>query len=213
MNRVWLPGWHANSQIFDELRAELGADTDERVLSFADTALSRADWLTEQVAALDEGVTLVGWSLGGMLACELASLSAKVKAVFVLNANLQFAGAAGLDSGVADAFMARYRINPVATRGRFAQLVDPVRSGFLMPFLLAGDQLASLHWLYEIDLRQQPIACPVHLLLAHDDLLVPFGSARQVWAGKASSVTAMAGHHSLPLSAPRRVADWIKEHG
>ncbi|MDO7644518.1 MAG: alpha/beta hydrolase [Reinekea forsetii] len=213
MNRVWLPGWHTNSHIFDAIRAEFNENSDDRVLSFADTTLSRDEWLAEQVASLDEGVTLVGWSLGGMLACELASLSAKVKAVYVLNANLQFAGAAGLASGVADAFMARYQANPVATRGRFAQLVDPTQSALLTPFLLAGDQLASLQWLYDIDLRQRSIECPVHLLLAHDDRLVPFDNARQAWADQATSLTGTAGHHSLPLSAPRQVANWLSQHG
>jgi surfactin synthase thioesterase subunit len=184
VNRVWLPGWHTNSHIFDAIRAEFNENSDDRVLSFADTTLSRDEWLAEQVASLDEGVTLVGWSLGGMLACELA-----------------------------DAFMARYQANPVATRGRFAQLVDPTQSALLTPFLLAGDQLASLQWLYDIDLRQRSIECPVHLLLAHDDRLVPFDNARQAWADQATSVTGTAGHHSLPLSAPRQVANWLSQHG
>ncbi|WP_320827630.1 alpha/beta fold hydrolase [Reinekea sp.] len=213
MSRVWLPGWHCHSHMFDALRAELSGGQDDILLSYAETNLSRAEWLAEQVEALAEGVTLVGWSLGGMLACELASLSTKVKAVYVLNANLQFAGAAGLEPSIAEAFLARYQTNPTATLRRFAQLVDPVQNAVLEPFLLAGNQLASLRWLYDIDLRDQAIACPVHLLLAQDDRLVPCAKASQAWADQATSLTTMAGEHSLPLSAPHRVAAWLKQHG
>jgi pimeloyl-[acyl-carrier protein] methyl ester esterase len=213
MSRVWLPGWHFKPEVFDALRSELSGGLDEPVLSYAETNLSRADWLAEQVEALDHGVTLVGWSLGGMLACELASLSAKVKAVYVLNANLQFAGASGLEPGIAQAFLARYEANPASALRRFVQLMDPAQSGMLEPFLQPGNHLASLRWLYDIDLRQRPIACPVHLLLAHDDRLVPYDKASQAWVGQANSVTGLVGEHSLPQRDPSRVADWLSQHG
>jgi pimeloyl-[acyl-carrier protein] methyl ester esterase len=77
---VLLHGWGLNLRVFDGLRAALGPD--QRILAIDLPGHGRSSW-TGQASAqqwlaciagmLPRGATLLGWSLGGQLALQLAS--------------------------------------------------------------------------------------------------------------------------------------------
>ena len=209
MNLVWIPGWHYSAQIFQLLWTELGLSS-PTLLSYADSQQPLADWLEEQRANLPDPCRVIGWSLGGMLACELARHSARVQQVMVLCANTRFAGDLGLPLPVADGFKTRYQRQPEVMRTKFAALVD--RQAAVVDNLLVSDCSHTLQWLYELDVGES-LPVPVNVLLAQQDQLVPVQGATQAWRQLADSVTALPGEHSLPLTAASQVAHWIRTHG
>jgi pimeloyl-ACP methyl ester carboxylesterase len=212
MKRYWITGWQCSASAFQSVWSVL--DNDENAfLDYAGFKGSLEDWLASTIEELDEECVIVGWSLGGMLACELAKRTSKIKSVYVLNANVQFAGGFGLDEVVAADFMARYQRNPSVTRKRFSSLVDSVNSSDVREFLLEGDRLHSLHWLYEIKINYIPQSLKVYVLLAEGDLLVPVGSAEQGWNALGATVTRIQGEHSLPIFESRHVVQWMQMNG
>jgi len=212
MRCIWLPGWQFSEQVFEPLLNQLSI-SDAQFLNYRETQLTREQWLESTVEALPEQCELIGWSLGGMLACELALLTSKVKKVLVLNANVKFSGGPGLDPAIASSFMNRYKRNAQVTQSRFASLVDTVRAKDLKPYLLSGDHLAQLEWLYSIDLQNQKFSCPVHILLAENDQLVPVKSARSAWSELATTVSCIDGEHSSPFVDAAATACWIEQYG
>lgn len=210
MNRVWIPGWQAPQSCFDGVFSALGVEP-EPVLSFANAAASRAAWLESQLDALPAKCTLIGWSLGGMLAYELAQLSAKVERVLLINSNVRFAGGSGLDEAVAASFMYRYKNDLSSARQKFAALVDRERASEVAPLLIEGDHSQTLSWLYDIALTR-PLRVPVSVLLAKDDVLVPSDKASLAWGELGASVTVIEGQHSSPVMRALDVAHWITQH-
>ncbi|MEJ2042279.1 MAG: alpha/beta fold hydrolase [Reinekea sp.] len=211
MNIVWIPGWQFSAQAFQPLwrHAEV---TEPNVLDYAAMDLTLSQWLDKQVQHLDQDTVLVGWSLGGMLACELAKRSSKVQKVLAICANTRFAGGPGLANIVADSFMSRYQRNPAITRKKFAALVDRQQVSEIENSLLDGNHLNTLEWLYELNITEE-LACPIHVLLAEQDQLVPVTSAQQAWQPLAQTVTILSGEHSLPITSAAAVAQWVGLHG
>lgn len=212
MTPIWIPGWQYDAQAFQPLFTQLNL-AQPTVLEYHDSSLSRQHWLAAQAASLPQDSVLIGWSLGGMLACELAHLNDNVEKVLVLNANMQFAGQHGLATAMADNFMQRYQRNAELTRKRFATLIDAQPSEWISTALLDGDRQHSLQWLYDIDLQTQPLSCPVSVLLAEDDQLVPADGAELAWQTAGALVQRMPGQHSLPLLHPDSVAQWLLQQG
>lgn len=211
MNRVWIPGWQAPLSCFNGVFNALGV-APEPVLTFADERASRMAWLESQVAELPEKCMLIGWSLGGMLAYELAQLSERVEQVLLINSNVRFAGGSGLNTAAAASFMQRYQRDPSAARQKFAALVDREQAGKIAPLLLEGDHSHSLLWLYDTVLMP-PSRVPVSVLLAREDVLVPSEKASSAWSAFGASVDLVEGQHGLPVTDPARVAQWVAKHG
>ena len=213
MNRCWIPGWQFTEAAFDSLRSLLKANH-EVVLSYAsDKRLTRQQWVQQQALAITEPTILIGWSLGGMLAVEIAAMNPLVTQVQLLNTNVKFAGGSGLSVAVAENFMQRYERNAQATRKRFASLVDRQNGNAVEPFLLAGDELDKLQWLYDLDLSALAPNAALHVLLAEHDQLVPCQAAAVAWQKKGAHVSILTGEHSLPLMDPEGVASWMSNHG
>lgn len=212
MNDVWIPGWQYDAAVFRPLWAALG-QTAPKVLDYADARGHWRDWVIEQAAELDNNTRLIGWSLGGMLACELACRCSQVASVLVLNANTCFSGGPGLPESVANAFRDRYGKHPDATRRKFAALVNPERPEALQSQLLHGNHRDSLRWLYELDLSAMAHPVPVSVLLSREDALVPWHTARASWEQTSASVTVIDGGHDVCRSQPGLVAEWIQSHG
>lgn len=212
MNLVWIPGWQFSAQAFQALW-QYSDVTEPTVLDYAGTDLSMAQWLDAQARDIAGNTVLVGWSLGGMLACELAKRSSKVQTVLTICANTCFAGGPGLPSVVAENFMTRYQRNPATTRKKFAALVDRQQASDIEKnSLLDGNHLNTLQWLYELNITDN-LSCPVHVLLAEQDQLVPVTSAQQAWQPLAETVTTLPGEHSLPIYSAQAVARWVAQHG
>jgi len=213
MKRCWLPGWQFSAAAFTPLMRALGAE-DEVILSFSgEHGLTRQQWVEHQALAITEPSTLVGWSLGGMLAVEIAALNPLVTRIQLLNTNVKFAGDSGLPTAIAEKFMQRYQRQPDSTRKRFATLVDRQNAAELSELLLASNELSTLHWLYDIDLQTTEVRADINVMLSLQDQLVPYQAATQAWQQKGFEVTLLPGEHSLPIVDPNSVASWMVSHG
>jgi esterase/lipase len=212
MTRYWIPGWQFSPASLEPLLTACG-DSSDQVLSYHEAKIDRDAWLTQQIEKLPNGCQLVGWSLGGMLACELAARTDKVQQVRVLNANVKFSGDSGLATKVADNFMMRYRRGPEITRNKFAALVDRRHTEQVKPHLLDSNQIEKLEWLYDIDLTETTLKAELAVMLAEHDQLVPATAAKQAWTQKTSKIDLLPGEHSLPLMDVERVSQWVTQHG
>lgn len=209
MNRIWLSGWQCDQSVFEALLPKIQPANDI-FINYHDTDLSLDDWIESFIQQLPNKCTLIGWSLGGMLACEAANRSTKIKRVFALNSNVQFSGGAGLEPQVAEAFQARYENNPQATRRKFSMLVDPLNMDAIQAKLLDGNRSNKLNWLYDLNISR--LSKPTYILLSQADQLVPVESATQAWQALGANVTLTDGHHGLPITQPDRIAQWLAAH-
>ena len=213
MNRCWIPGWQFSERAFEPLWSSLGVRS-EPVLTYAgEQVLTREQWVAQQASRINEPTTLVGWSLGGMLAVEIAAINPFIKQVLVLNANVKFAGEFGLATEVANNFSHRYQRNPALTRKRFVSLVDANQADSLSELLLESDEHRGLQWLYEVDLQSLKPTADVHVLLSEHDQLVPSLLAHTACQKTGATVTVVPGEHSLPLVGSSVVAQWMLSHG
>jgi pimeloyl-[acyl-carrier protein] methyl ester esterase len=118
---VLLHGWGMNLRVFDELRAALAHH--HRVTAIDLPGHGRSAWSTQASpqqqlaqlsAVLPQGATLVGWSLGGQLALQLAADSAlSVRRVVLVASSPRFVCAADWPHGL-----------PAATLRQFAAQLE-----------------------------------------------------------------------------------------
>lgn len=210
---VWFPGWQFSSAVFEPLQSRMRTAS-HHTLSYAGERGQWRDWLDRQHEAVPERAHLVGWSLGGMLALELARHRPDIASVTVMCANTRFAGGhSGLEDDVAEDFRRRYRTRREPALKRFLGLVEGrVTDNSLASHLLGGDQSATLDWLYELDLNTDWVDGPVRVLLAESDTLVPARPAAQAWLRLGAEVRLMPGGHDLPWRSPEPIADWLRHH-
>ncbi|MEY4589732.1 MAG: hypothetical protein RL497_1808 [Pseudomonadota bacterium] len=181
---------------------------------------SLAHTLNALTALLPAACVLVGWSLGGMLACQLAC-SNKVKGLLSLAANPSFIARPHWPWAMAPEVFAQFQHNfaedPAATVQRFSQLqtqgdanrkVRLAEIKSLAPALQPAAWAAALSWLAEVDnsalipqLRQ-----PQRHLFAEADSLVPATAAS---ACPHSQV--VPGGHLLPLGAQGAISQALHE--
>jgi pimeloyl-[acyl-carrier protein] methyl ester esterase len=173
---VLLHGWGMNLRAFDGLRAALGAHP--RVTAIDLPGHGRSPWtpqaspqqqLADLAAILPHGATLVGWSLGGQLALQLASQPAlAVHRLVLIGSSPRFVRAPDWPHGLPEAtlrqFAAQLERDPDRTIADFLEL--QVRGS-----LDAAAVLATL----QSSLRQHGAAHPDALraglsLLEHNDL-------------------------------------------
>ena len=128
---ILLPGWGLGSLPLDVLAEALrGLDPALRVEIEPLPELRRGeprDWLLELDERLPPHTWLGGWSLGGMLASELAALRGeRCRGLLTLASNPCFVAGAdwpyGMDEATFDAFVAGCRDHPAATLKRFSLL-------------------------------------------------------------------------------------------
>lgn len=189
------------------------------------------DWVSDtraQLRALIEAselpVYLLGWSLGGQVALDLAQHCAKPQAVFTVAANLQFCAAdhwpAAMNSDHYNDFLTQFTGAPAATVKRFSQLVAaggaPSMRKLLRNFLASCEPAQHANWLQALRALQQLDASgarpsmPVHMLFAEADQLVPLAAAEAVVARTPFDVFRLGNEgHGAPVCAPAAVADWL----
>ncbi|HPP47938.1 MAG TPA: alpha/beta fold hydrolase, partial [Accumulibacter sp.] len=159
---------------------------------FQRTAQSLAD-------SLPPGCVLGGWSLGALLALQVALLARERLAGLILiaatpcfmqRADWPEAQPAALLEGFAE----RVRTDPAATLSRFitlfnqgdlhARTISRQLSGLICPLPVQAALQRGLQWLREVDLRQRLAAIDLPILLLHGarDPLNPLVAARYLTA-------------------------------
>ncbi|MDE2585079.1 MAG: alpha/beta fold hydrolase, partial [Betaproteobacteria bacterium] len=228
-----LHGWGLDSRVWDELAAALDADFDLRRLDLpgyhgtpelADNSVAATvDWLLGQ---LPEGCTLVGWSLGALLAQHMASQAPEKIARLVLVAGTPcFTRGtdwpAGQPPELLATFSAAVQQQPDSVLSRFAALINQgdaqaraitrrlaplTRAPLPAPATLAR----GLEWLRDLDLRQLAprLAQPCLLLHGDQDPLMPLAAAQWLAAQlpQASLEVFPGSAHSPFLADPERFA-------
>ncbi len=173
---VMLHGWGLNLRVFDGLRAALGAG--QRVTAIDLPGHGRSAWMAQAspqqqlaclAAVLPRGAALVGWSLGGQLALQLASQPAlAVRRLVLIATSARFVRADDWPHGIAAAtlraFAARLERDAGQTVADFLELQARGSAD-------AAAVLASL----QLSLQQHGAAAPEALraglaLLEHNDL-------------------------------------------
>ncbi len=232
---VLLHGWGCDSRSWELLLPHLQSLTDVIALDLPGFGGSEPlpDWSLENLLPLIEsripqGATLMGWSLGGMLAVALAArLPDRVSRVISLAANLRFVAGADYPAAMAPAinrqFNRLFAEDPGAALKRFGGLLaqgDEAERSLLRRLREAGmpgephtSWLDALALLASLDNRVDfaRLDQPGLHLLGDADVLVPATAAAALRQHNArQQVVVLPGAaHALHWSQPETVAQWI----
>lgn len=211
---VLLHGWGLNLRVFDGLRAALGPE--QRILAIDlpghgaspwTGQTSAQQWLASIGGLLPRGATLLGWSLGGQLALQLASQpSLAVRRLVLIATSARFVRADDWPHGMAAAtlrqFAAQLERDPQQTVADFLEL--QVRGSLDAAAVRANLQHA---------LQQHGTARPEALrsalaLLEHNDL-------RALARGINIPALVVTGQHDrvTPPQAGQALAQLLLPHG
>lgn len=212
---TWLAAKAASRQVYGVNLP--GFDPDDDI---APTAPNLAAMLTEITARLPAACIVLGWSLGGMLACQLAR-SPKVKGLLTLAANPSFIARPHWPWAMApellQQFQEAFTSDPQATQSRFNQLqaqghserkalLNTVKN--LAPPIQAAAWSETLNWLGQIDNSRllAQLNIPQRHLFAEQDALVPVAAALHCAHSRR-----IAGGHLLPLVAGEAINQALSE--
>jgi pimeloyl-[acyl-carrier protein] methyl ester esterase len=217
-----LPGWGFRASVFQSL-ADLLAD-DLRIL------LPRADESPQdslQRAVGDGPLPVLGWSLGGMQAMQLAlAAPASITQLLLIATTPRFVAtadwAAGMPQTVFDGFCGQQVEDDAAAMQQFVRLnagrrpqratssclhraIDPA---------MTRERQAGLQLLQQMDLRQRlaEVRQPTLLLHAADDRIVPLAAGRWLAGHMPNSrlVEFTSGGHAFFIEQAQAVADAIR---
>ena len=233
----FLHGWAMTPAVWQPLIAALGTfeirtptlPGHDGNATFAAPAL--AAWADALAPALPLKTTVIGWSLGALLALALARTQpGRVERLILLGATPRFVSAPdwphGLDATVVTSFTDGYIGQPIQTLRRFLtlQTLGDTSRRQLLPQLEAaavphtGVPLPALadglKILAENDLRPQlaEISQPVHIIHGSNDALMPLEAARRLTAALPCARLSVLEHsgHALLLSRPDDCAAIIR---
>lgn len=230
-----LPGWSFGPAALEPLRAALAAGAPELQVSIwpLPEQASADCWLDELDQRLPTNSWLVGWSLGGMLATQLAARRGDAcRGLATLASNPCFRARqdwpSAMPAEVFDTFHESFRADPQQTLARFGLLCsrggsDPRGLSRQLqgcqpqrPF----DELdAGLQLLAELDgcSALQAYAGPQLHLFAARDALVPAAAAEALATQLAQGHVQLVADasHALPLERPEAIAEtilaWLRE--
>jgi pimeloyl-[acyl-carrier protein] methyl ester esterase len=225
---ILLPGWGLGSAPLEPLAEALqGLQPNLRVQIEPLPALESADvneWLDELDANLPEDVWLGGWSLGGMLATELAARRGeRCCGLITLASNACFVArgdwSQAMPSATFAAFLAECAANPASALKRFSLLCAqgaPDSRGLARlltasaPRSSVAELLAGLQLLECMDTRSalQAFAGPQLHLFAAADGLVPAAAAGALlaWVPDIEIGLIEQASHAFVLERPHEVA-------
>ena len=232
---VLLHGWGMNLRVFDGVRAALAGehrvtavDLPGHGRSAWNPQTTAQDWLADLAALLPRGATLLGWSLGGQLALQLASQPAlAVRRLVLVATSPRFVQAPdwphGLPAATLRAFAAQLQRDPERTVADFLDLqvrgsadADAVRATLQQTLRQHGAAhpqalRAGLALLEHNDLRAlaRSVDVPALLVAGQYDRVTPPQAAAalaQLMPQAQLLQIARAGHapflsHPAPLSA------------
>ena len=230
---VLLPGWSMDSSIWRELAPALRQRVNLSLLDLPGTGRSEtAHWDLESLldallAAAPPSALYLGWSLGGMLAWELARRAPeRVQAVITLGSNPRFVAEDTWTTAMPAPQFRSFR-QRVANQGcraldRFDRLQtgdDPVLRNWCRRYrraTIAPRGLgASLELLSQLDSRETlpQLRMPVLHMLGEHDQLVPAGlTGALAEIAPRQQVRMLAGaHHLLPLCAKEQLLEAVDE--
>ena len=135
---------------------------------------------------------LIGWSLGGMIALELAATQPEcVRALVLLNSTSRFCSDAGYPAGIEPSqlktLIAGFPLRPAYALTRFYEFtgmkIDPAAARQLAEAALDSGKRplrAGLEYLRDTDLRDKlsAVQCPVLLVHTYDDPVIPADASR-----------------------------------
>ncbi|WP_277052491.1 alpha/beta fold hydrolase [Zestomonas thermotolerans] len=226
---ILLTGWATSPAALEPLRAALHARAPYLEVRLEPLpALARpGDWLEALDARLPRDGWLGGWSLGGMLAAQLAARrGAACRGLIGLCSNVCFRARAGwpqaMPADVFDAFRQACRLDAEQTLKRFTLLVaqggGDARSlarqlQLTQPILAPAVLDAGLQLLAELDGRAalETYPGPQLHLFAGRDALVPAAAAQALldWLPDVEVQCFAAASHGLPLEQPEELAGAI----
>lgn len=234
-----LHGWGLNTAVWEPLAAllpggmqVLAPDLPGHGARAAEARFGGLEEAADRMAGLLDGpATVVGWSLGGLLALALAGRHpGKVARVVLVAATPRFVQAAdwprAMRPEVLDAFARDLALDYRATLTRFlalqvhgvperAQTLRALKARCLLAPPHPKALAEGLDILRDTDLRPvlSALEMPVHAVLGSLDTLVPAGVAedlRRLRPGMRVAVLAGAGHAPL-LSHPAQLAEFLAE--
>lgn len=184
--------------------------------------------LAEKAAQLGEEIIIAGWSMGGLVALETASLYPSLfKSLILISSTPKFCSSHDWKQGTRPA-MLRAMLSGIKRAGgttfveffKKAALPEIENEKDLKYKIMAAQTMnqlelsAGLQYLLSTDLRKRlrTIAIPVLVIHGREDAIIP------VEAGRAlhellpnSSIKIIDGGHGLPWQAPGTVAEIMKE--
>lgn len=236
---VYLNGWGSDKLLWMPLLTRLGGraillDLPElggRNISLSD---SWSNYVDELAALLPERCTLVGWSLGGMLAVQLAARApAKVERLVTIAANARFVAEQdwphALSAVTYEQFYQGFAAAPARTLGRFHALQakgDKHAKEVLHALKQQPAPNAAqtkvwqqlLQWLVQVDNRRTlaRLTCPQLHIFGAADALVPATVAQVVGALSDADTHVVpdvghAPHISNPVALATRIHEWLTQ--
>jgi pimeloyl-[acyl-carrier protein] methyl ester esterase len=229
---LMLHGWGFPAAVFESLREQLASDFIVEIPDrpgYGDRVAQSADGLSTkyQPARLTSPTLLLGWSLGGLAALQLALDQADmVTGLVLLAATPCFVNRndwqMGMDKDIFASFRNQVMENPVTAMQQFLRLnaaAKPDRETKAQLNELSGNVssdtlLDGLEELENSDLRDviKKITVPVLLLHAVDDRVVPVAASRYLHQHLENSelFEFQAGGHAFFLQNTTEVASQIR---
>ena len=223
---VCLPGWGHSALNMATLASALSDYTEVRVVDLPGIGANKNHgwhgFVEQLLSQLPAQFFLLGWSLGGMIATEIAQrYPGRVLALVTMASNAKFVAAKDWPNAMSEPaykqFCQDFEQNPEQSLKHFISLQalgDTQRARIhqaLRAELVVPDECAKFHWqeglalLNRFDHRafhRQPTV-PVLRLFGEHDKLVPATVSTQLCSGTNQVIAAAA--HALHLSAPETV--------
>lgn len=219
-----LNGWGLNESVLRPLQQQLAKYRPCTIINVSDyhqTSLTLSlEKLKEQIPTQS---LVIGWSLGGMLAMQLAAMH-PLKAVVCLGSNLRFVSSPTWPTAMPQAQFTRFYQNTLTTPNRnlmnFLRLctqgesqLRPVSNEWIDTQLSHQAQIEGLHWLEGIDNTSllSDLDTPQLHVFAERDALVPM-QAQSLLAQRypyISSYVLPAASHAFPFSQSQLVFQLI----
>ncbi|MDH4619515.1 alpha/beta fold hydrolase [Brevibacillus sp. AY1] len=232
---LWLTGWSIDDDVFNPLRDQLRSRLPEwrhSVAHYYDAKTPEQMHVIAKVAAhacrqaSDGPLLIAGWSLGGLLALRLAG-ELGAEGLVLLGSTARFIRPRGeTDLGWPDAYLRQMssalKHDRAAVEWNFHKnLFTPreLERGIHEMLPAAGRWpnqalLAGLELLRHEDCRPllPGIACPVLVVHGQDDIVCPFGAAKELHKSlpRASLLAVEDGGHAPFLGRETEVADAIR---